>query len=472
MEGIGDAEAAAELTDGGAAAGGGAILFGVGGASALRASSSSMARALSSSAVMPEVALRNSAIALPSALAISGRRFGPSTIRATVRITTSSGIPMLNIVTVNAIGIARTSQRLIPSVASFAAGGYTEILSLESAPRSAATPTTSGAPGSGPQSEPPSPLRRVLAALRFDGLLWRKFARLGCVYGPEWWKRGSPPVIALAIFLLVGRNRRGVMENQARVLGSGAGRWRVWLAAYRTFASFARCMTETMEFYGPRPGRFRIDEPRRNHVAEALKGGRGVILATAHIGNWDISGRALHATGRTINMVMAREPNETTQDYARRSREQVGMKVIFSDSSVFSAFNMIRALRRNEILAIQIDRGAGDPTASVRAVPFFETDAIFQEGPFHLARLSGATVVPVVTLRRGLRHYEIVLGEPRVVSREIADDAERALGETVKFLERTIREQPEQWFQFSPFWPKAGVAADSHEDLPDLTHAL
>lgn len=295
-------------------------------------------------------------------------------------------------------------------------------------------------------------LERIRAALRFDGLWWRKFARLGCVYGPEWWKRASPPIVALIIFLLVGRNRRGAMENQGQVLGRGASRGRVALAAYRTFAAFARCMAETMEFYGPWPKRFRIDEPARNHVAEALERGRGVILATAHVGNWDISGRALHATGRPVHMVMVREPNETTQEYARRSREQVGLRVIYSDSSVFSAFNMIRALRQNEILAIQIDRGNGEPNSSVEPVDFFGAPAMFQKGPFHLARLSGAPVVPVVTLRRGLRHYEIVLGEPRLVSREIPDDAEQALRETVTFFERTIREHPEQWFQFSPFW--------------------
>lgn len=295
-------------------------------------------------------------------------------------------------------------------------------------------------------------LEQLRASLRFDGLWWRKLARLGCVYGPEWWKRAAPPAVALIIFVLVGRNRRGVMENQRRVLGRGASRWRSGLAAYRTFAAFARCMTETMEFYGPRSKRVRIDEPKRNPVAEALEHGRGVILATAHVGNWDISGRALHATGRPVHMVMGREPNETTQDYARRSREQVGVNVIYSDSSVFSAFNMIRALRQNEILAIQVDRGSGEPNASVKRIDFFGASAAFQEGPFHLARLSGAPVVPVVTLRRGVRHYEIVLGEARCVSRDAPDDAEQALRETVGFFERTIRDHPEQWFQFSPFW--------------------
>src|SRR5207249_8681827 len=125
---------------------------------------------------------------------------------------------------------------------------------------------------------------------------------------------------------------------------------------------------------------------------------------------------------------------------------------IFSDSSVFSAFNMIRALRRNEILAIQIDRGNGEPSSAVKPVAFFGARVGFQEGPFHLARLSGAPVVPVVTLRRGLRHYEIVLGEPLWVSRDLPGDAERALRDAAAFFERTIRQHPQQWFQFVPFW--------------------
>ena len=39
-------------------------------------------------------------------------------------------------------------------------------------------------------------LGSLVRALRFDGLWWRKFAYLGSVYGPEWWKRYSPPWIA------------------------------------------------------------------------------------------------------------------------------------------------------------------------------------------------------------------------------------------------------------------------------------
>jgi KDO2-lipid IV(A) lauroyltransferase len=305
-----------------------------------------------------------------------------------------------------------------------------------------------------PKGRLPSTLRRLSAALRFDGLWWRKFARLGSVYGPEWWKRGSPLVVALVLFLLIGRKRRAAMENQARAR-PGRGRWSIVVGAFRTFACFAYCLAETMEYYGPRPKPFRIQEPARNDMGRALARGRGLILATAHVGNWDVAGRVLHRSWRTVHLVMGREPNETTQEYSRCTREQAGMRVIFSDSSVFSAFNMIQALRRNEIVAIQIDRNNGEPNSRVKRVQFLDAEEPFQEGPFQLARLSGAPVMPVVTLRRGRRHYEIMLGNPRWVDRDVAGDAERALHETVGFFERAIREHPEQWFRFVPFWQPA-----------------
>lgn len=324
-------------------------------------------------------------------------------------------------------------------------------------------PSAPGAPGRTVEIDPrpasAAGWRRLAAALRFDGVFWRKFGRLGCVYGPEWWKRGGSPIVAAIFFALVAENRRSTIRNQGRVLGPGATNGAARRAAFRAFRTFADCFVDSMEYYGPRPGRFRIDEPERNTIVEALGRGSGAILVTAHVGNWEISGRALQKTGRPVHIVMAREPNETTQEYAWQSRERGGIQVILSDSSVFSAFNMIRVLRQNEILAIQLDRGAPSPTAprGTREVPFFGSPAPFQEGPFQLARISGAPVIPVFTLRRGTRHYAIQLGEPRYVSRTDPDDLDAALRETVEILEATVRAHPDQWFQFVPFWP---------EDLP------
>ncbi len=85
-------------------------------------------------------------------------------------------------------------------------------------------------------------LPRLRAALRFDGLWWRKLAWLGCVYGPEWWRRGSPPVIAFIVFLLVGGIGGRDRESGARPRSRSAMARRARRLSH--VREFARCFTE------------------------------------------------------------------------------------------------------------------------------------------------------------------------------------------------------------------------------------
>ncbi len=303
----------------------------------------------------------------------------------------------------------------------------------------------------------PAALARLAAALRFDGVFWRRLAWLGCVYGPEWWKRGSPPVIAAIIFAAVGRNRSGAVANLQRVLGEPDPR-RVRRDALRMYAEFARCMTETLEAFGPRPRPVRIDRPPRDLVGEALARGRGLVLVTGHFGNWDLAARTLKTYDRPFNLVMAQEQNATAAAYAQQIRAAAGVRVIYSDRSVFSSLNMIRALRENEIVAIQLDRTLG--VGTTRPVRFFGAPAPFPSGPFVLARLAGAPLLPVFWPRLGTRHYAVRFGRQLTLARDGRDAAalERAMASVVGDLEGIIREFPHQWFQFAPFWPETAVS--------------
>src|SRR6185369_1128253 len=156
--------------------------------------------------------------------------------------------------------------------------------------------------------------------LRVDGLWWRKFATLGSVYGPQWWKRYSPPVIAAALFAFIAPNRRGAISNVERVLGTRERSVTV-PAALRMFVEFAHCMTETMEFFGSRPHPVRVDVPEPDLLATAIELGRGVIVVTGHLGNWDVAAADLRKYGRSVTIVMAHEANATTHEYVQRMRE-------------------------------------------------------------------------------------------------------------------------------------------------------
>lgn len=294
---------------------------------------------------------------------------------------------------------------------------------------------------------------RLRQNLRFDGLWWRKFAYLGSVYGPEWWKRYSPPPIAAIIFLLVGRNRRGAIANMTRVLGRRGVGTSPGLAALRMYAEFAHCITETMEYYGPRPRPIRLEVPEDDDLAKALQEGCGAVVVTGHFGNWDIAAKTLREYGRPINVVMARDVNATTHEYVRQARERVGVHVIYSDTSVFSSLNMIRALQRNEIVALQLDRPLG--AGGARLIPFFGAPAPFPPGPFVLARLSGAPLIPVFIPRLGTRHYAIRVRGRFQLAREARDSRalDRIMTDVVRAFEDVVCEFPAQWFQFAPFWP-------------------
>ncbi|MFN2426371.1 MAG: lysophospholipid acyltransferase family protein [Candidatus Binatia bacterium] len=293
--------------------------------------------------------------------------------------------------------------------------------------------------------------------LRVDGLWWRKFATLGSVYGPEWWKRYSPPVIAAIIFGIIGPNRRGAMANMGHILGTREASVTA-PAALRMFVEFAHCMTETMEFFGPRPHPIRVDVPEPDLLATTLEKGRGAVVVTGHLGNWDVAAADLRKYGRHVIVVMAHESNPSTHEYVRRMREAHDIRVVYSDDSVFSSLHLVRALRANHIVAMQLDRT--NPHGRLIEVPFFGAPARFSAGPFHLARVAGAPILPSFAPRIGVRHYEIRFGGAHEVQdRSRRGRIEAVAARVVADFEAIVREYPCQWFQFADFW--AAPAADS-----------
>jgi KDO2-lipid IV(A) lauroyltransferase len=288
------------------------------------------------------------------------------------------------------------------------------------------------------------------ASLRHDGLFWRRLAYLGSAYGPEWWKRSSPPFIAAAIFALVRANREGAISNLRQVLGPRP-RLQELRSGLRLFSEFAHCVCETLELHSPRARELTLEVGEPEELAAVLASRRGVIVLTSHFGNWEVGARVMQRFGRPVNVVMARESNPTVEAFQLRTRERMQLKVLHSDSSPFAAFDMVRALRRGEVVAMQIDRSA--PGQVTRRVPFFGRPAPFQYGPFVLARLAGAPIVPVLAIRTGVRSYRILPEPLRWIDRDATEEETlEVMTEVVCGFERRIREHPHQWFQFRPFW--------------------
>lgn len=302
------------------------------------------------------------------------------------------------------------------------------------------------------------------AKLRFDSGGWRRFAELGCVYGPEWWKRLSPPAIAGIIFAVAGQQRATVLRNQRTVRGP-----RTWLRerwdAYKVFAQMARSMTESMEQWGPRPRPIEMTAPHGEIVEQAVAEGRGLVMLTGHFGSWEVGARMLKTLDRPVNWVTGTEPNPTVRQFVHEMRTRHGFKVLYSDRSVLSGLPALQALRRGEIVCMQIEPWRGH--RGTYPVTFCGQRTRFQLGPFVLARLAKAPLVPAFLTRKGIRRYEFRI--PGRYDPRTPRECEQALEDVVKAYEALVREIPAQWLMFEDVWREDEAALPLYEMVPQAS---
>src|SRR5206468_2629178 len=180
-------------------------------------------------------------------------------------------------------------------------------------------------------------------------------------------------------------------------------------------------------------------------LEKAARAGRGLVVLTAHLGNWELAGRMLARDGaRPMHIVVAAEADPAVERFLRGGAAPVRF---VTRTAPTASLSLLSALRRGEIVAMQGDRALG--TRGDVLQPFFGAPAPFPLGPFVLARAAGAPVVPAFCLLDADRRYRIVVGMPSWV--EPGGEA-AALGRWVAVLEVMVRRHPSQWLNFYDRW--------------------
>lgn len=268
-----------------------------------------------------------------------------------------------------------------------------------------------------------------------------------------------PPVAAvtaLIFFLLLKRERRAVTRNLRRVSGKRGLllRWKV----YRVFYSFCDLMVSYC--FLPQATHSQLldmlvdSDGSGTKINRCLAAGNGLIVWTAHLGNWEFASRLLAIYGRVnVARVVEDNPAEIT---LRNLMASERIKTVDLKEGVPATLELLQALRRNEIVAIQGDRVYQRHTFEV---PFFSQPTSFPVGPFLLSQVSGAPVLPAFVIRRGWLRYHALIGDPiPAVPRRVKcgdDDAglREAMCQAVRFLEKTLTTHYDQWMNYFDFWP-------------------
>ena len=187
----------------------------------------------------------------------------------------------------------------------------------------------------------------------------------------------------------------------------------------------------------------------RDYLEAAVSGGRGVVILTAHLGNWEVLGRWLAGHGYRLTVV-AREPDSPVfARYIRHMRENSGFRVLNKGAS---ARELLSCLRRREAVALLADQNSGD-----LFVPFFGVPAGTVAGPASLALHTGAALIPAYCVREPNDSYRILIREPIPAVRTEDHDADiaRIMAEANRVLEDVVRQYPDQWLWFHNRWRSA-----------------
>jgi Kdo2-lipid IVA lauroyltransferase/acyltransferase len=180
------------------------------------------------------------------------------------------------------------------------------------------------------------------------------------------------------------------------------------------------------------------------HFDEAMRKGRGVLFATAHLGNWELSAFA-HALMRTPMSVVVRPlDNPYIDALVERRRGLSGNHAIFKKDY---ARAILKALAANEAVGILIDQNASTDTGVF--VDFFGVPACAGAGFVKLAARSGAAVIPGFALwNETERRYVLRFLPPLEMTGDIQSDTQALHSR----LEEVIRENPDQWLWIHRRW--------------------
>lgn len=263
----------------------------------------------------------------------------------------------------------------------------------------------------------PTPIGRALGLLAYSGMpRYRKvaIANLRRAYGDEW--------------------DEAALQDLARQSFQNLG---------ITLAEFCLQMPRlTLE-----SARREVHFEGKQYFEEALSRGKGVVLVSAHYGNWELIGPRLAAEGYCVNGI-SRKADDAGMD---RLITNIRTRHCRQIPRAQAAREGLAALRRNEVLAIGLDQNTAKGGIFV---PFFGHPASTATGPAVFALKTGAAMIPTFCIREPNGDH-VVKAWPPVYpcpTGERAADIQRLTGEMTQVIEAQIRQRPELWMWLHNRW--------------------
>jgi len=260
----------------------------------------------------------------------------------------------------------------------------------------------------------------------------------GCIYG---FARN----IAVLGYIIARKQRKIALESLTIAFEREKSKDEIQQIARDCFTFMAKAGLEIM---------FLMDKPKllkkgvefvdKKNLEAALAKGKGVILVSAHFGNFPLMLAKLSLEGYKTAGIMRYMRDERAEKVFMAKRTQVGIKTIYSQPRKVCVENSLRTLRNNELLFVPIDQNFG---AGGVFVDFFGRKAATATGPVVLALRTQAAILPCFIVRQKDDRHKIIF-EPALnleKGRDYQETVTINIQKLTNIIESYIRKYPAEW---------------------------
>ncbi|TET68651.1 MAG: hypothetical protein E3J45_02905 [Candidatus Zixiibacteriota bacterium] len=279
----------------------------------------------------------------------------------------------------------------------------------------------------------------ILLLVRFFNFLPRRLAvKLGGLFG-------------LLGYCLFPKDRQRSIQNLKFAFGTEFSNSRIRQISRESFKNIGECVVDV----------FRHRKLRREGIQELVKvegleyfdqayrRKRGMVAITGHISNFELMAAYFSQSGYKVSVVGREIYDERLNRLLVENREIMGMKDIDADAS---PKEFIKHLREARVIGVLIDQDSRRFRGVF--VNFFGRDAYTPVAPFVIAQRTNSPIVPTAIFRN--RDYTYTLKVDPAIPFPDTGDEEKDILTVVQrctdFLERIIREHPEQWVWMHRRW--------------------
>lgn len=198
------------------------------------------------------------------------------------------------------------------------------------------------------------------------------------------------------------------------------------------------------------PNKLSFEHTGVEHIEEMVAAGKGGILVSAHLGNWEVAGHLLKRVNTTINILMYDGEGEQVKAYMEQFDNNKSFNIIYLKEDNSHIYEITAALSRNELICLHADRyRPGNRTITHELLG---KEAKFPIGPFTLGAKLKAPVCFVFAFKETNFHYHFYAFPAKIYEGRGMEGINKMLKEYVALIEKYIKKYPTQWFNYFDFW--------------------